>query len=227
MKGKLKIAVDALMTLVLLFLMGYRLWGDVAHEWAGAGMFLLFLLHHGLNAPWHESLFRGKYTPLRVVVLVVDVLLFLTMLGLMASGVLLSNHVFAFLPLQGGVGLARLMHLVCSHWLFVLTGLHLGLHWGMFLGLARKAFGRTRPSRLRQVLLNILGGAVALYGSAVFLLRGFPGVLFLRTHFAFLDFAEPPLLFYLDYLALLGTFVFLGYSGTKYLRRTRKGGNSL
>lgn len=119
------------------------------------------------------------------------------------------------------------MHLVCSHWLFVLTGLHLGLHWGMFLGLARKAFGRTRPSRLRQVLLNILGGAVALYGAAVFLRRGFPGVLFLRTHFAFLDFAEPPLLFYLDYLALLGTFVFLGYSGTKYLRRTRKGGNSL
>ena len=56
---------------------------------------------------------------MRVVVLVVDVLLFLAMLGLMASGVLLSNHVFAFLPLQGGAALARLMHLACSHWLFV------------------------------------------------------------------------------------------------------------
>ena len=98
MKGKLKIAVDALLILVLLFLMGYQLWGDVAHEWAGAGMFLLFLLHHGLNAPWHESLFRGRYTPIRAAVLVVDVLLFLAMLGLMASGVLLSNHVFAFCP---------------------------------------------------------------------------------------------------------------------------------
>lgn len=149
MKGKLKITVDALMILALLFLMGYQLWGDVAHEWAGAGMFLLFLLHHGLNAPWHESLFRGRYTPMRAAVLLVDLLLFLAMLGLMASGVLLSNHVFAFLPLQGGAGLARLMHLVCSHWLFVLTGLHLGLHWGMFLSLARKAFGRTQPSRLR------------------------------------------------------------------------------
>lgn len=224
MKGKLKIAVDALMILALLFLMGYQLWGDVAHEWAGAGMFLLFLLHHGLNAPWHES---RKYTPMRAAVLLVDLLLFLAMLGLMASGVLLSNHVFAFLPLQGGAGLARLMHLVCSHWLFVLTGFHLGMHWGMFLGLARKAFGRTQPSRLRRVLLNILGGGVALYGAAVFLRRGFPDVLFLRTHFAFLDFAEPPLLFYLDYLALLGTFVFLGCSGTKFLRRNRKGGNSL
>ena len=68
MKGKLKITVDALMILALLFLMGYQLWGDVAHEWAGAGMFLLFLLHHGLNAPWHESLFRGRYTPMRAAV---------------------------------------------------------------------------------------------------------------------------------------------------------------
>ena len=69
------------MTLALLFLMGYQLWGDVAHEWAGAGMFLLFLLHHGLNAPWHESLFRGRYTPIRAAVLVVDVLLFLAHAG--------------------------------------------------------------------------------------------------------------------------------------------------
>lgn len=227
MKGKLKITVDALMILALLFLMGYQLWGDVAHEWAGAGMFLLFLLHHELNAPWHESLFRGRYTPMRAAVLLVDLLLFLAMLGLMASGVLLSNHVFAFLPLQGGAGLARLMHLVCSHWLFVLTGFHLGMHWGMFLGLARKAFGRKQPSRLRQVLLNILGGGVPSTGRQCSSAGGFPDVLFLRTHFAFLDFAEPPLLFYLDYLALLGTFVFLGCSGTKFLRRNRKGGNSL
>ena len=62
MKGKLKITVDALMILALLFLMGYQLWGDVAHEWAGAGMFLLFLLHHGLNAPG-TSPCSGENTP--------------------------------------------------------------------------------------------------------------------------------------------------------------------
>lgn len=48
-KAKVKIAVDVLMTLGLLFLMGYQFWGDVAHEWAGAGMFVLFILHHALN----------------------------------------------------------------------------------------------------------------------------------------------------------------------------------
>ena len=33
------------MTLGLMFLMGYQFWDGAVHEWAGAGMFLLFLLH--------------------------------------------------------------------------------------------------------------------------------------------------------------------------------------
>lgn len=48
-KAVFKILVDVLMTLALLFLMGYQFWGDVAHEWVGAGMFLLFIVHHILN----------------------------------------------------------------------------------------------------------------------------------------------------------------------------------
>ena len=36
-KAAAKLAVDILMTLGLLFLMGYQFWGDVAHEWAGQG----------------------------------------------------------------------------------------------------------------------------------------------------------------------------------------------
>ena len=37
-KAAVKMAVDIVMTGVLFFLMGYQFWGDVAHEWAGAGM---------------------------------------------------------------------------------------------------------------------------------------------------------------------------------------------
>lgn len=48
-----KIIVDVLMTLVLLFLMGYQFWGEAAHEWAGAGMLILFLAHHFLNRHWY------------------------------------------------------------------------------------------------------------------------------------------------------------------------------
>ena len=60
-KAILKIAVDVLMTLALLFLMGYQFWGDVAHEWVGAGMFLLFIAHHILNG----NLYPVSYKHLR------------------------------------------------------------------------------------------------------------------------------------------------------------------
>ena len=144
-KAKCKIAIDAAMTLGLLFLMGYQLWGDVAHEWAGAGMFVLFIAHHVLNRNWYKNLSRGKYPPSRVFQLAVDGMVFLAMLGLMASGIMLSNHVFAFWDIHGGMSFARLLHMAASYWGFVLMSLHLGLHWGMFTGIARKALRLKAP----------------------------------------------------------------------------------
>lgn len=219
LKARVKIAVDALMTLGLLFLMGYQFWGDVAHEWAGAGMFVLFILHHVFNGGWYKSLFRGKHTPFRVFQIVVDCLVLLDMLGLMVSGVILSNHVFAFLPIRGGTAFARTLHMLASFWGFLLMALHLGLHWNVFLGLSRKLPAFQKPSRRRAIVLNILGGAVALYGVVAFFRRDLSMYLFLRTHFVFFNFSEPIPLFYLDYLAIMGLFVFLAHAVSKLLRK--------
>ena len=218
-KAILKIIVGILMTLGLLFLMGYQFWPDAAHEWAGAGMFLLFILHHVLNGNWYRTIFKGKYTPARILQLVIDLLVLLAMLGLMVSGVILSNHVFDFLNIRGGVAFARLLHMAASYWGFVLMALHLGLHWGMFLGMAKKAL-KLRPSRTRQILLPILGAAVAIYGLIAFVRRDLITYMLVRTHFVFFDFSEPIPLFYLDYLAMMGTFIFLAYYAGRLLRRT-------
>lgn len=145
-KAIAKIAIDILMTLLLLFLMGYQFWGDAAHEWVGAGMFLLFIAHHALNLGWYKTLLKGKYTGVRILQLIVNLLLFLTMLGMMVSGIMLSRHVFAFLPIDGGMSFARLTHMAASYWGFVLMALHLGLHWNMILGMWRKAL----KLRMRQ-----------------------------------------------------------------------------
>ena len=206
------------MTLGLMFLMGYQFWQDEAHEWAGAGMFLLFLLHHVLNGNWYRGIFKGKYTPARVLQVVIDLLVLLAMLGLMVSGVILSNHVFDFLNIRGGMGFARLLHMAASYWGFVLMALHLGLHWGMFLGMGRKALN-LRPSRVRQVLLPVLGGCVAAYGLFAFVWRDLLTYMLVRTHFVFFDFSEPIPLFYLDYLAMMGAFIFISYNASKLLRK--------
>ena len=86
-KATLKIVIDLAMTAALLFLMGYQFWSDTAHEWAGAGMFVLFIAHHILNRGWYKALFKGKYTPARCFPLAVSLLLLLGLLGRTVSAI--------------------------------------------------------------------------------------------------------------------------------------------
>ena len=215
MKGKIKIAVDVLMTAALLFLMGYQFWGETAHEWVGAGMFELFLVHHILNGNWHKNLFRGKYSPMRIFLTIIDVLTLLSMIAQMYSGIVLSRHVFAFLPIKSGLALARRLHILGSYWGFLFMGLHLGLHWNMVINrLKRKKepFPRSVSAACFTVAL-----AIALYGVWVLIKRDFPTYLLLKSEFVFLDYEESKVLFYLDYLALIGMCVFVSHYVSKNL----------
>ena len=106
-----------------------------------------------------------------------------------------------------------------AYWGFLLMAAHLGLHWGMFL----KMVQRTRLSgKGRTVIPTILGAVTAVYGAAAMVKRDLSTYLFLRAEFVFLDFGESKILFYLDYLAIMGTFVFLTYFISKLLRKHKK-----
>lgn len=56
----------------------------------------------------------------------------------MVSGILMSREIFSFLPIDGGMGFARILHMVTAYWGFLLMSVHLGLHWGMIMGMVRK-----------------------------------------------------------------------------------------
>lgn len=220
-KMAVKRCVDVLMTLALPLLMGYQLWGEAAHEWIGVGMLLLFILHHLLNLNWHKRLFRGKYTPMRILTLCVDVLVFLAMLTLMYSGIVVSRHVFAFFPVQSGLVIARRLHILGSYWGFLLMSLHLGLHWNMILGIIKKQV-KLKPSNARSTALFLVSAAIAAYGVYVFIRRDFATYLFLQSEFVFLDYSEPWLLFCLDYLSLMGLCIFVAHYGGKLCRKKKE-----
>lgn len=220
-KMVIKLTTDVLMTLALLFLMGYQFWGETAHEWLGAGMFALFILHHFLNANWHKRLLKGKYTSSRILTLCVDLLLFAAMLMLMYSGIVLSRHVFAFLPIESGLAPARKLHILGAYWGFLLMSVHLGLHWNMILSMTAKQL-RLKPSKVRRTVLFVATAMIAGYGVYVFLSRDFPTYLFLHSGFVFLDYDEPKIQFYLDYLALMGLCIFLAHYGGKLCRRRKE-----
>ena len=218
-KAAIKLAVDVFMTLALLFLMGYHLWGEILHEWMGAGMLLLFIAHHILNGHWHKTLCKGKYNVLRILTLCIDLLVLLAMLAQMYSGIVMSRYVFDFLPFSGGMSLARRLHILGAYWGFLLMSLHLGLHWNMILGMSRKAAGIKSKAKSRSMIAFTVGLAIAGYGVWAFIGRDFPTYLFLKSEFVFLDYSEPKVLFYIDYLALMGLCIFIAHYSTKLIRK--------
>ena len=219
-KMAVKLAADMGMTLALLFLMGYQFWGETAHEWVGAIMFALFILHHVLNLNWHKRIFKGKYTPMRTLTLCVDILVLLAMLALMYSGIVMSRHVFAFLSVERGLALARRLHILGAYWGFLLMSVHLGLHWNMILGMVKKQT-KLKPSKVRSIALFCISAVIAVYGIYVFIKRDFATYLFLKSEFVFLDYSEPKLLFYFDYLVLMGLCIFIAHYGSKLCRRKK------
>ena len=137
-KMKIKMGIDFLMTVLLFLLMSYQITGQELHEWFGAEMLVLFLLHNILNIRWYGSLFKGKYTLLRAMQTLINISVLISMLCLGFSGIVLSRHIFAGLPIQGPMATARTMHLAASYWGFVLMSVHLGMHWGMIVGMFRR-----------------------------------------------------------------------------------------
>lgn len=216
-KRKVQIVIDVIMTVLLPVLMSYSLIGEAIHEWAGIAMFMLVLLHHGLNWKWHKNLLHGKYSGLRILGIAVNTVISLLMLALMISGIVMSRHVFSFLGLDGGASLARTVHLVASYWCYVLTAFHLGLHGSMLIGMLRKAFSIKAPSTVKSIVSKGSAVLIAGYGIYAFAKRELGAYMLLKTEFVFFDFSEPLVFFWADYLAIMALFAILGYYTSQML----------
>lgn len=210
LKMKIKIGIDFLMTVLLLLLMAYQVVGETLHEWFGAAMLVLFLVHNILNIKWYKSLFKGKYKPVRILGTVLNFAVLVSILSLGYSGIVMSRHLFAFLPIDRGMALARVMHLAGSYWGFVLMSLHLGLHWGMIIGMFRKLTGGKRLPVLVWSL-RLFAAMIAGYGAYCFIGADIFSYMFLKTEFVFFDFEKSAFSVFSEYIAMMGLWIFVGY----------------
>jgi membrane protein len=63
------------------------------------------------------------------------------------------------------------------------------------------------------------------YGIYAFFRRQLGEYLFLRSHFVFFDDSEPLIFFFIDYLAIMGLFVFVGHYLAGWLKRLDEKGS--
>lgn len=207
---KIKMGIDFLMTILLILLMAYQVVGDTLHEWLGAAILVLFITHNILNIKWYKNLFHGKYKPVRIFGTILNFAVLAVILSLGYSGIVMSRHLFVFLPISRGMALARVMHLAGSYWGFVLMSLHLGLHWSMILGMFCKLVGGKRMP-VPTWILRLLGLAVAGYGAYCFVEADIFSYMFLQNEFAFFDFDKSAVSVFSEYVAMMGLWIFVGY----------------
>lgn len=207
---KIKIIIDFIMTIFLLMLMGYQITGEKFHELFGTGMIILFIVHNILNIRWYSNLFKGKYNALRILRTGINFAVLVAILSLAYSGIVMSRYVFSSLPINSGMALARVIHLSASYWGFVLMNIHLGLHWGMVVGIFNKLLkGR------KVFIMEIIAIITAVYGAFCFYQLNILSYMFLKVEFVFFDFEKSAFSVFLELISMMELWVFIGYYTAK------------
>lgn len=189
--------IDISMTVLLPLLMAYSLIGEAFHEVVGTAIFLLFIVHHILNRKWYGALFKGRYNTRRIFQTVLDLVLLVFMILQPVSGILMSKHLYTFLPALPVSAWARSVHMLLAYWGYILLSIHAGTH---LIAPLRKLHGKNRK---KFVTICAIMSCISAYGCAAFIKRGFPGYMSGRTTFAFFDFSEPRIIFFMDYIAIM------------------------
>lgn len=221
--AKIRMAVDLGLIILLPILMAEILTGQEFHEWLGAIMTLLFLIHHAINWKWWKGIWKGGYAPIRCTSVIINLLMLADILALAVSGIMMSGFVFDWLPISGGMVLSRRLHLFASHWGLLLMAFHTGMHWNMILSLGRRLRKKEDADSLLIWFARGLALAVALFGIYSFVRQNMLDYLFLKTAFVFWDETKPAWMFFVETLSIMGLFIVIGHYGAKILKGGKKG----
>lgn len=214
-KSGIKIVVDVLMTLAILFLMSYELLGTQQHEIVGAVMFVLFVIHHILNVNWAKNLTKGRQTPIRIFQNILVILVLVSLIASAVSGVIISRYLFKFLSLPYSAIISRI-HMLSAYWGFVFMSMHLGLHFNMILQILKK---KKHFSKAIKATAKILTAMLFAYGIFAFFKRDIAGYLFLKNQFFVLGDNELLPLYIFDYMTVMFSFALMGHGISSLLRK--------
>ncbi|CRY55360.1 MULTISPECIES: DUF4405 domain-containing protein [Yersinia] len=197
---------DALMTLLLLILMGFHLHGEIVHEWAGILFTLLIILHLYLNRHRLWSLSPKLPLTMRRVNRVINAVTFVVILTAIISGMMLSRHILLDLPFHNPATWVRKVHMTSVHWGMIILALHIGLHWKMLATFFCRALKISDDSHFANVIMPVFFSIIALLGLYGLLNQDYLNYLLMKVDFSFFDYDESALLFYLRYLSIIVLF---------------------
>ena len=123
----------------------------------------------------------------------------------------MSRHVFAALPISGQMATARSMHMAAAYWGIVLMSIHLGMHWGMIVGMFKRLLkGRKLPGTAVWGL-RLVAAVIAGYGLFCFIQKDIVSYMLLKNQFVFFDFEQSAISVFAEYIAMMGFWIFVSF----------------
>ena len=163
-KRNAKMKVDIAMIVMMILVMSYKMTGNLFHELSGMILAVLFVAHNILNRKWYQLLYKGKYSPYRTTGIIVNVLILISMLIAMGTGIYMSESLFdTFWWIREGY-LIRPFHVAAGAWGILLISVHIGLHLqSIMVQVKRKIEGKI-PNKIAFLIQGIITGVFIVYG---------------------------------------------------------------
>lgn len=206
------------MIILLVIAMSYRVTGERAHEALGFALLALFIVHNVVNRDWYKTLFKGRYNYARLGGGLINILLILCVIATAVTGMLASP---TFFPHADGQA-ARQVHSMTAHWMLILVGAHLGLHWGVIMASMLRALKVNDRHLAIKTLLRLLALIIVIGGVQASFAKDVGAKLVMYFSFSFWDGREAALRFMLDYLLVMALYACLTYYMFKFLKILHK-----
>ena len=198
---KRKITIDILLTILLMILMLGQYTGVLIHEILGICIIILFIAHHVLNKEYYKNIFKGKYNKLRVIYLIIDTLMFIMLFLMIISTFMISRKLLVFMGLSNEY-YGRILHVISGYSLYILCGIHLGLHYNRMIKLKKES----------KTILNIFMVLIAfIFGISAFLKRKIISKLTLEIMYPIYS-EDSIIISFIDYLSMFILFMMIGYA---------------
>lgn len=126
----LRIALDCVLIAICATIFSKNVISLMYHEVVGLALLVLFIVHVVFNRKWLGMVFSRKgHSPRVKATVVINVLLALSWLGVLVTGILVSKKLFGF-----QISSLNPLHFFFAAIALVMTGVHFGLHWNYFWG---------------------------------------------------------------------------------------------
>ncbi|HJV31327.1 MAG TPA: DUF4405 domain-containing protein [Bacillales bacterium] len=169
-KNYTKIVLDLMMAITFVLLMEPRVLNGLPfHEIAGLVIGVAILSHIGLNYRWvvntTKKIFDPNLSNKTKFSYLLNILLLISMVSVIVTGIFISKVIFPNLAIQGGHWI-RGLHSFSADATLAFVGLHIGVHWQWVMGICKRAF-KSKEGKLRKGVITSIVFSLAILAGGI------------------------------------------------------------